>query len=406
MSAIARSPDARPDPPAAGWREYALAAVAVLVTLYGAEVALTPRLGTERIRHDGFLTKLHVTSALRARGVDAYPAVYPFLFRAPHELILDGRPALPLGGIADATTVFCNEGNQIVVYRSDERGFNNPPGLWTPSIDLLLVGDSFTHGECVTTEQGIGGQLRRRWPRTVSLGMGGNGPLTELGGVVEFRPALAPRVLLWVYYEGNDLLDLRREMSDPILRRYLDPGFSQGLDAVAREVDGALRAYVAREAPPSPPRLDNLMSVLKLRNIRRLVRAAFAGLRQSHDMASLPPDATSERPPAPGEEDYAHLEQVLERAGREMGGPRRVVFVYLPAWERYGRPGTADPGRRRILDAVRRLGIRSVDVDAAFLERGDPESLFMVTRDTPGHYTPEGYRIVAAAIRRELERQP
>src|SRR5438876_1201108 len=102
-----------------GWREYGLAVTASLLTLYAAELAVTPRLGTESVRHDGMLTKLHVITALRARGVEAFPAVYPFLFRGPNELKLDSRTVIPLGGVADATTVLCNEANQIVVYQSD-----------------------------------------------------------------------------------------------------------------------------------------------------------------------------------------------------------------------------------------------------------------------------------------------
>ena len=62
--------------------------------------------------------------------------------------------------------------------------------------------------------------------------------------------------------------------------------------------------------------------------------------------------------------------------------------------------------RRRVLEVVRRLGVRCVDVHQDFLQHADPRALFMMTQGTPGHYTPEGYRIVASAIRRELERIP
>jgi len=389
----------------AGWRECALAVTASLLTLYAVEVAITPRLGTERVRHDGMLTKLHVITALRARGVEAFPAVYPFLFRGPNEVKLDGRAFIPLGGVADVTTVLCNEADQIVVYRSDERGFNNPRGLWTSPADALLVGDSFTHGECVTTEETIGGLLRRQWPRTISLGMGGNGPLTELAGVAEFSPVLEPHTIVWLYYEGNDLLDLRHELADPILRRYLEPGFRQGLEALAPQVDRALRAYVAAQAAPPPPRLDSAMSVLKLRNLRRLFRAASVRMTGS-DRSPTRETAALGPPASPSEEEYATLERILQLAQRHVVGPQRLVFVYLPAWERYGRPGGADIVRRRVLEVVRRLSVGCVDVHPDFLQHPNPMSLFMMTQGTPGHYTPEGYRIVATAIRRELERNP
>ncbi len=44
-----------------------------------------------------------------------------------------------------------------------------------------------------------------------------------------------PRIVLWFYYEGNDLIDLQRERRSPLLRNYLTDGFTQS--ALSRQAD-------------------------------------------------------------------------------------------------------------------------------------------------------------------------
>ena len=39
------------------------------------------------------------------------------------------RGLLPLSNVSSTNVVECNEGNGYFVFRSDEFGFNNPPGL-------------------------------------------------------------------------------------------------------------------------------------------------------------------------------------------------------------------------------------------------------------------------------------
>ena len=48
--------------------------------------------------------------------------------------------------------------------------------------------------------------------------MAGNGPLIELATLKEYLPNKVNKVL-WLYYEGNDLKDLKNEMNNKILRK-------------------------------------------------------------------------------------------------------------------------------------------------------------------------------------------
>ena len=62
--------------------------------------------------------------------------------------------------------------------------------------------------------------IRDRHPGTVNLGIGGNGPLMMLAGLKEYLAALRPRVVLWFYFEGNDVTkDLFRERRSALLIR-------------------------------------------------------------------------------------------------------------------------------------------------------------------------------------------
>src|SRR5262245_26182995 len=65
--------------------------------------------------------------------------------------------------------------------------------------------------------------------RTLNLGIQGDGPLTMLATLREFGPILKPGIVLWCFFEGNDLGDLIVERQSPLLRRYLTFGFTQRL---------------------------------------------------------------------------------------------------------------------------------------------------------------------------------
>ena len=41
----------------------------------------------------------------------------------------------------------------------------------------------------------------------INLGVGGFGPLLELAALTEYLTPLKPPVVLWVFFEGNDLTD-------------------------------------------------------------------------------------------------------------------------------------------------------------------------------------------------------
>src|SRR5262249_37166437 len=143
-------------------------------------------------------------------------------------IALNGREVLPLGTVSRRATLLCNEGGQWIRYQSDRRGFNNPDDVWdSRALQIAALGDSFAHGYCVPSDRNFVALIRERYRATVNLGIAGSGPLMMLATLTELAAPQAPGIVLWFYYEGNDLTDLQTERKSPLLQRYLTPGFSQ-----------------------------------------------------------------------------------------------------------------------------------------------------------------------------------
>lgn len=373
----------------------ALATVSGLVAVYATEVVLGLGEPAWRARRE----KLRRIESLRAAGIDAYPGVDPVHFvrvgsaeAAARWVVVGGVPTMPLSGISRRRTVDCREAGEWLEYDSDEQGFHNPPGLWArPGLDLAFVGDSFVHGSCVPSDMNLVAWARRRVPAALNLGTAGSGPLAMLGAVREYLPFVRPRTVVWCYFGGNDLLDLRGERRHPILRRYLEPGFTQDLFHRRAALDAGLREFT--EAVSMPLLARGARPRLRLRQV-----ATLAALRSRLGLAFADPSGL-----APTEEEYALFASILDEARRTAAGwGGRLVVAYLPGWPEPPRQlGEAEYARqkaaagRRARAIVTGLGIPLVDVEARFAADPDPLALYAC----PGcHYSPRGYELAARAI--------
>lgn len=391
------------------WRSrVAFSVASLLLTLYFAEVfvaALRPSQGWLRAWVEGrdydHRTYHGVVRDLRARGIDAYPF-------APPRALLDNPsvPELtPLSSITNTTTVFCNEGGSFLMYESDERGFHNPSGVWSGPADIVAVGDSYTHGACVSSSENFVAQVRERFPRTVNLGLAGNGPLMILAGLREYLPVLKPKVVFWCFYEGNDLEDLNGERHSPVLRRYLsDPEFRQDLPGRQPEVDSAVESFAQRAFTidePSPALVDSVIHRVNFR------QAFFRILQFNHllGVANRALDEPFGYGAATELEQLPLLGEILSQARSDVeahGG--RLVFVLLPGWDlAMRRSQRREAVKTRILETAARAGLGAIDLSGPLQAAAERDTIFWY----PGaHYTPFGYRVVAEELLRELDRHP
>jgi hypothetical protein len=332
-------------------------------------------------------TKLEVIRDLRAAGIDAWPTVHPEVFLGAGGLALaGGETVFPLAGIARVRTVYCNESRSYAIFDSDEQGFNNPVGLHRAGeVDVAVIGDSFAQGACVQPGEDVTARLRASGARALSLGNGGDGPLMELGTLVEYARPLRPRVVLWLYYEGNDLLNLESERVAPALMRYVDGDFSAHLADRQPAIDQALRAFAEKERDATADHEghvgDKVVGAIKL-----------SALRDRLNVISYP-------------EPSPLFTRTLARAKEVVAGwGGRLYLVYLPEWARYRKkPERVDAKFRsygQVLEIVKGLDIPVIDFQQTLAATDDPLGNF--PGRVAGHYNPAGYARLAEALRARL----
>ena len=86
----------------------------------------------------------------------------------------------PIGSIPSTNSYFCNEGYGLSTYTTDRFGLRNKDNKWVKAQkqnNIFLVGDSFTHGACVSNEQTISNNIEKKTKlNTFNLGSKGNDP--------------------------------------------------------------------------------------------------------------------------------------------------------------------------------------------------------------------------------------
>lgn len=365
-----------------------LAAVALVASLAFGELGLTVKafLGAAGGRDAGGPGAADALAAARTAGRELVPSlslVPVFRGAGPGRLVsrLAGEQGelLPLGGIANAETIYCRRDGGWLSYRSDEQGFRNPPESWAalPAAAILL-GDSFVQGHCVGDDAELGQRLRARLGRVINLGIGGRGPLFQLAALAEYGPLLRPRLVLWFFVEGDDVEDdLAHERQSALLLSYLQPGFRQGLLARSPEVGAALVA-LGEQARATPFKDDGgaltaFRHALTLSQLRYHAGLTWQALRPA---------------------DYPLFRRVLERARQiagEWGGT--VVLVNLAQQPNLARKQRGDASRE-LPALARALDLQVIDLVAPFRASGR-DDLF-VARD--GHYTEAGYALAGEII--------
>jgi hypothetical protein len=341
--------------------------------------------------------KIDVIMDLRHQGISAYPPFYPYLTLAV-PLQVDGVPTLPLGSVSHITTVCCNEGGQWLIYPTDEYGFANPPGLWKQApVDIALVGASVATGECIPAVDSIANQLRQRYPKTVTVGAGGNGPLMDLASIREYLPALRPARVLWIFSESHPT-SLQKEQQVPALSRYLDDSYQQGLMGRQPSIDSALRAYLedSTQAELHLQGSSVRTGALELVTLKR-VRIAIFDLTQpvrSPDTSRLDADL------------YRRVLRRGQQIVAAWGG--KIELIYVPDTGRYTGGFGYSPARRRACDKTRAtvqsvaasLGIPVIDISRSFPDLPASQAAWYDQYFYPyfAHFKPEGYRVMDRAI--------
>ncbi|RJO59858.1 hypothetical protein C4544_07660 [candidate division WS5 bacterium] len=330
---------------------------------------------------------------LRNSGIEAYPLYNPY-----DNMDFKNSEILPLGFISGKTIIYCNESGEYIIFKTDEHGFNNPEGLYDEkNVDYVLIGDSFTQGACVKREENIAGRLKIAGNRVLNLGMLNSGPPKELAILKEYAKPLKPKIVFWIFYEGNDHEGLDFEKKSQLIMKYLDKDFSQELINKQALIDKLLIEQIEKDflllRETSKTNLIKTngnyeasfnisLSSIKLPQLRR--RLGFHGRECENIFDPL------------FKEFLAEAKKTVEDWDGEL------IFVYLPSYDRYQekvnycRKNFLDKEKEEVKKVVYDLQLPFIDIQTVIDSHPDPLSLFPFRNY--GHFNTKGYELVAEHI--------
>lgn len=115
---------------------------------------------------------------------------------------------LPLAPRPYTKYYLCNEGYGLPKYVSDRFGFRNKDSIWDKEeIDIVLIGDSFTHGACVNEENSIQGLLSKKSYNVINLGTLGNGPMHMANISTTFIESIKPKYVILIIGPNDNSSD-------------------------------------------------------------------------------------------------------------------------------------------------------------------------------------------------------
>jgi hypothetical protein len=300
---------------------------------------------------------------------------------APKHFLKNSDNILPLSGVSNAETIYCNENGYYSIYQSDRHGFNNPDKEWdNKETEYLIVGDSFTDGACVNRPNDIASVLRTLSNKSVlNLGYNGNGPLFEYATLKEFLNPNTKKVI-WNYYEGNDFYNLEFEKKNKILLNYLDNiNFNQNLKFRQNEIDILARQKI-NKAINDTITIDNVLTILKLEKIRIKLNNYLPKNQQPEYKG-------------PSKAVIKVFKKTLSLAKKNSS---KLYFVYLPEYSRY-KKNFDNTNYNLVKDIVIEMDIPFIDIHKEVFEK-EQNPLKFFPFELAGHYNIEGYKKIAETI--------
>jgi len=346
--------------------------------------------------------KLRIITNLRSRGIEAFPApltptyhYFGSIFQGNHLMPdhVETDSIITLGGISKVTNVFCKGEEGFSIYESDRYGFNNDDSIYDkPGKKIILLGDSYGHGYCVMPGEDVGSVLRNRGYSTINLSISGNGPLRELATLREYGTHLDPKIILWLYFDGNDSTNLKDEIKVPILKNYLNGNYSQGLIEKQKKINQFWKKTInkAMKQKVIEIKQEDLMMAKKDNAFVRFVQAAplerslkylftFYHIRNIVKLSIA--DAY-----------LGDLRNVLSRAKKDSENlGAKLYFIYLSGGEFLFRT-LAPRGHQQIIEILHELGIPLIDFYDILKSQKDPSNFIA------DHFNAEGYKLLADTI--------
>ncbi len=346
---------------------------------------------------------------------DISPIYYPYNQLLKKRIIklkeLNNKKVFILSSISNKKTITCNETGKYLIYESDRYGFNNPNNFWDNDVEGVVIGDSMTLGECVDVSKDIVSILRNSSKKNyINLGMGGNGPLIELGILKEVTNIINPKKIIWIYHEGNDLLDLYNEEKNSILLKYLSPNFSQKIFQHQEFIDNKINEIIMEEYDEY--KTKKLKSLILLHNIREIFKSYIEkGNKKNIDINEKIPSFYKKLIFTNSKTPYRDKIYLLRKTLEELKnysnfkGINEIYFVYLPSLARFNGEfeDSADLfARSDVLEIVDDLNFTLIDIYKSFTENNINVLNFFPFKGKKEHYNNEGYFFISNVIKNKI----
>lgn len=347
---------------------------------------------------------------------------------------------VPLTGPSLSRIVTNNEGGLYGIHNTDEHGFHNPTGLYDNKIKIAIVGDSFAEGSSVNSGEDSVSHIRKVYPESINFGKAGQGPLSTLAVIREYVEVVKPEIVLWYFYEGNDLLDIKMErtvykgsaLGDYFLK-YLDSEFRQGLYFRQKEIDDYIRytfwpnfVHSTRWEPTSPLNRSANTALTKIKkNIKEipireklLLRATIDYLKRNYQSIlddlqkalKKVTETTKSKKSLIMPRDWKLFLEVfkLAKKGIEANGGK-LIFVYIPEYERVKLRDskqfftqTHSSNKQKVISLISNMNIPVIDTTKDLIMHEDPLSLYFFR--SHGHFNVEGNKFIAKIILGNLDK--
>tara|TARA_B100000795_G_C22799543_1_gene441100 strand:- start:1127 stop:2572 length:1446 start_codon:yes stop_codon:yes gene_type:complete len=324
------------------------------------------------------------------------------------------KEILILSGVSNRKTIVCNENGEYLIYLSDRYGFNNPDDLWESSSDAVILGDSNVLGECVPYGDDISSILRNENKKSIiNLGMGGNGPLLQLATLKEYQPLTNSNKIIWVYYEGNDLLDLYNEKKNKILLNYFDREFKQDLYKIQNSIDKKILGLIEQQYKNYQK--NTYISFFLLSEVREKLKNFLKGKNSNQSNlkfkynVNIPfvyqniANINSENPYSSNIKMY---EKILNEVRKfSIKNNTKNYFVYLPAVARFSGEFENNEdlfARREILNLAEKFNFELIDIYAEFFKNQKNPLEFYPYNGKRRHFNSKGYEAIADIINKKI----
>ncbi len=305
----------------------------------------------------------------------------------PDGIKINKERKLPLAGISNSSTVVCNETGKWSIYKSDRYGFNNSNELWDYNlIDVILIGDSYLHGDCVDPNDNISEKLISKSNlKILNLGFRGNSPYMQLASLIEYGLEKKPKNIFMFFSEENDFSEIARDKDKEILTNYLNDDYSQNLINFQLQIDKNLKKIHKKNI---------YLRNIKLQNIRlnliNKVKAILINPKEEQKINHIP-----------NKNSTMIYKKIIEKIN-SISKINNINFsiVYLPSYERYRGDNYSE--LFRIVETIcDDLSINLININKdVFEKQNDPMKLFPF--NIYSHYNEKAYELIADVLFKNL----